>query len=182
MIGLLASYLEKDSSGARAVEFAEEDSLPGPEPKGIVAYYYALATAEEGAFAMGVGIALGVPVAGVMRRYQFGQCQKDIVHDIGVGIFVYGYGGCCVGAVNYYVAVGDAGLPDGRGDLARYVNHLVAAFSAYGKIFFDDFHFGSLSHLLDDFDTEKFTQALFDGLASQITEQQSCGSFVRRGL
>ena len=47
MVGLLASYLEKDPSGTRAVEFAEEDGLPSPEPKGIVAYYYALATADE---------------------------------------------------------------------------------------------------------------------------------------
>jgi hypothetical protein len=47
MMDLLASYLEKDPSGTRAVEFAEEDSLPGPELEGIVAYYYTLATAEE---------------------------------------------------------------------------------------------------------------------------------------
>jgi hypothetical protein len=106
---------------------------------------------------VGVGIALGVSVAGVMRRYQFGQRQKDIVHYIGVGIFVYGYGSCCVGAINYHVAVGYAGLPDGRGNLACNINHLVAAFSAYGKIFFDDFHLGTLLHLLDDFNTEKFT-------------------------
>ena len=131
---------------------------------------------------MGVAVAFGVSVAGVMRRYQFGQCQKDIVHDIGVGIFVYGYGGCCMGAVNYNVTVGYAGLPDGRGDLACDINHLVAAFSTYGKLFFDDFHLGSLSHLLDDIDTEKLTQALLDGLARQITEQQSRRSLIRRGL
>ncbi len=156
-MGLLASYLEKDPSGSRAVEFAEEDGLPSPEPKGIVAYYYTLATAEEGAFAVGVGITLGVSVAGVMRRYQFGQCQKDIVHDIGVGIFINGYGGCCVRAIDHHVAVGYAGLPDGRGNLTCDINHLVTAFSAYGKIFFDNFHLGNLLHLLDDFDTEKFT-------------------------
>jgi len=156
-MGLLTTYLEKNPSGSWAVEFAEEDGLPGPEPKGIVAYYYTLATSDKGAFAVGVGIALGVSVTGAMRRYQFGQCQKDIVHDIGVGVFVYGYGGCCVGTVNYHVAVGYAGLPDGRGNLTCDINHLVAAFSAYGKIFFDNFHLGSLLHLLDDFDTKKLT-------------------------
>ena len=157
MMGLLASYLEKDPSGTRAVEFAEEDGLPGSKLEGIVAYYYTLATAEEGAFAVGVGIALGVSVAGAMRRHQFGQCQKYIVHNIGVGIFVYGYGGCCVGAIDYHVAIGYAGLHDGRGNLTCDINHLVAAFSAYGKIFFDDFHLSNLLHLIDDFDTEKFT-------------------------
>jgi hypothetical protein len=153
MMRLLASYLKKDPSGARAVEFAEKDGLPGPELERIVAYYYTLATAEEGAFAVGVGIALGVPVAGVMRRYQFGQCQKDIVHDIGVGIFINGYGSCCVRAIDHHVAVGYAGLSDGRGNPTCNINHLVAAFSAYGKIFFDNFHLGNLLHLLDDIDT-----------------------------
>ena len=100
MMGLLASFLEKDPSGTRSVEFAEEDGLPGPELEGIVAYYYALATAEEGAFDVSIAVAFGMSVAGVMRRYQFGQCQKDIVHDIGVGIFIYGYSGCCVGTID----------------------------------------------------------------------------------
>jgi hypothetical protein len=109
---LFSADLNDHSSAAGAVEFAEEYTLPGTEVERIVLNEDLPAATDEGAFAMGIRVALKMAVSWSMRRYQFLEGQEYIVGDGAVGVFVYGDGGSSVRTIDYQVAVGDAGLTD----------------------------------------------------------------------
>jgi len=69
----LSTNLDNNPSAARAVELAEEDPLPGPKNERLVPDQDALAAPDERAFAVGVGIALGMSVARTMLGHQLVQ-------------------------------------------------------------------------------------------------------------
>ncbi len=151
-------------SAAWAVKFTEKNALPGAEAKRFVLYQDLFAAAKQRAFAMGIGIALGMAITGAMMGHQLGQGQKYIVGNGRVGVFVYGNCRRCVRTIDYCIAVGNARLADKRANLACDVNHLVTVFCAYAKLFLDDFHYYYLSHLFDNFDTQKLTKAMLNSL------------------
>ncbi len=109
---LLAADLDHYFSVSWAVEFAEKDALPGAELQFSGLYQDLFAAADKRAFAVGIGVSLGMPVARAIVRYQFGQGQEYVVRNTGVGIFVYGNCCGCVRTIDYYIAIGNAGLAD----------------------------------------------------------------------
>jgi hypothetical protein len=104
-------------------------------------------------------------------RNQFFQRQQNIVGNRRVGIFVYRYACCRVGTIYYRITIFDAGFTHSRSNIARDINKLAVFSRAYVKIFSDDFHCAPILHLLNDFDTQKVMQAVFDCLGGQVAKQ-----------
>jgi hypothetical protein len=135
-----ASGLNDDGAGAWAVEFAEEYALPGAEDQKAVFYQDISAATNDGAFAVGIGVAFGVFVGGAKARDQFFEGQQYVVHDGSVGVFVYCYRCCSVGTIDGDDAVDDTRGGNGSGDAVRDINHFTAAFGVDSKILLHDFH------------------------------------------
>jgi hypothetical protein len=140
---LSSANLDDDPSASRAVELAEEDPLPGPEDDRSVLDEDTLAASDERAFAVGVGIALGMAVARAMLGHQLVQRQKDVVLDGGVGVLVDRDGRSGVGTKDNGLAVTDTGVADDRVHLTGDIDHLAPASRADPKIFLNYFHLAS---------------------------------------
>jgi hypothetical protein len=154
-IPLLPANLDEHSSAAWAVELAEKYPLPRAQRQSAVLYQHLPAAADDGAFAMGIGIAFAVPILRLMLRYKLRKRQKYIVHNGWVGVFVYGNARRRMRTVDYRITFSYTSLTDNALDFICYVDCLIALFAAYAEIFCNDFHCCPL-HLFDDFDAQQF--------------------------
>jgi len=141
----LPADLHEHFPAAWAVEFAEENPLPRAQRQLAALYQDLLTAADNGAFAVGVGIAFKMSVPRSMMGYEFGKRQKYIVRDGRVSVFVYGNSRRRMWAVDYRIAVGYTRLTYNRPDFTCYVNRLVALLAAHAKIFCNDFHYHFLT-------------------------------------
>jgi hypothetical protein len=137
---LFTADLDDDFSAARAVEFTEEDALPGAELQSPALNKNLFAAADKRAFAMRIGIAFGMPVARTALGQQFLKRQEQVVRNGWIGVFVDGNRRGSVGTIDNNIAVSDAAPADKRTDLAGNINHLIAALCVDAKIFLDNVH------------------------------------------
>lgn len=144
---LFTADLDDYFSAARAVEFTEEDSLPGTKLQRSALNENLFAAADYGAFAVRIGIAFGMPVARTVPGHQFLKRQKQIVRNGRVGILVYGNSRRSVGTIDNNIAVSDAAFTDERADLVGNINHLVPALCAYAKIILDNIHYTHIPNI-----------------------------------
>src|SRR4029077_10061647 len=77
----------KDGALARAVEFAEEDSLPGAESEFAVFYKDDLARSGEDGSHVRVRVAFGVAIGALMGDQPI-ENSFDIASDVGIGVLV----------------------------------------------------------------------------------------------
>jgi hypothetical protein len=91
-----------------------------------------------------------MPVARTMLGQYIFECQKEVVRNGRVGVFVDGDRCRGVGAIHGDLAVSNAGLTDNITHLAGDINHLVPASRTNAKIFLGDSHNYSILHLLDN--------------------------------
>jgi hypothetical protein len=101
----LSSDLDDDFSVAGTVELTKENALPCAENKGLAFYDYLSATANYRALHMGIGIAFGMAIAGMVIGYQLLEGQKNIVRYGRVGVFVYGDSSGRVRTINYHIPI-----------------------------------------------------------------------------
>ena len=123
---------DAEEAGAGAVEFAEEDALPAAELEFAFGDEDGGGGAHERGLDVGVGVAFGVLIAGVLGN----QAREGGFHiggDVGVGVFVDDDAG---GGVRD-VKVADAGVHGGVvhefGDGSGDVEQLGAALGADGE-------------------------------------------------
>jgi len=144
---LFTADLDDDFSAARAVEFTEENALPCAELQRPALNENLFAAADKRTFAVRIGIALGMPIARTVLGQQFPKCQKNVVRNGRVGIFIDSNRRGSVRAIDNHIAVSDTALADKRADLACNIDHLVPALSADAKFFLDNIHDKHISNL-----------------------------------
>ena len=115
-----------DGALARAVEFAEEDSLPGAESEFAVIDEYDLARSGEDGLHVGIGVALGVLVRAFVGNEAI-EDSFDIAGDVGIGVLVDGDPGGGVRNVDVADAAFHIGFADSLFDFAGDIDKLRAA-------------------------------------------------------
>ncbi len=81
-----------------------------------------------------------MPIARTVLGHQFLKCQKHVVRNGWVGVFIDSNRRCGMGTIDNNIAIGDTGLADKRADLAGNIDHLIAALCADAKIFLYNIH------------------------------------------
>jgi hypothetical protein len=111
---------------ARAVEFAEEDSLPGAQREFAVFDECGLTRSGEDGLHVGIGVALGVLVRAFVGNQAI-EDSFDVAGNVGIGVLVDDDSGGGVRNVDVADAVLHGGFADSLFDFARDINKLRAA-------------------------------------------------------
>jgi hypothetical protein len=106
----LSADLNQHLSVAGAVEFTEENSLPGAEDQGFVFYENLFAAANYRALGVCIGITFGMTIARPAVGYEFLERQENIMRNGRIGIFVYSDSGGRVRTMYDYVAIANIRL------------------------------------------------------------------------
>ncbi len=113
--------------GARPVELAEEDPLPGPEDEVALVDQDRQGRPESRGLPVAVAVPLAVAVERLPPGNQVLELGQEIVRDVGVGVLVDCQPGRRVQALEEGGAFPDAPLPDDGAKPVRDVDHLVSA-------------------------------------------------------
>jgi len=92
----MGNTLDQDLPRPGAVEFAEEDRLPGTQNQASPVHEECLGSAEQGCLDVGGGISFHMPVS-IMQGNDLVQLGQNIFRHIGVCVFIDGDGGGGVG-------------------------------------------------------------------------------------
>jgi hypothetical protein len=94
------------------VEFAEENTLPGTQHQASSFENKGLGTTDQGRFAVGRGIPLGVTECHLLE-FKVPEAENDIIPDVRVRVLINGYGGRGMGSVDETYALVDAFVTHG---------------------------------------------------------------------
>ena len=132
--GWISDDFDEDVALPRAIEFAEEDSLPGTKNELAAFDEDGLAGARENRFHVGVGIAFSVAI----RALVWDKGVEDSLHirrDIRIGVFVDRNAGCGVWNIDVAEPLLNHGIANGVFDFPCDVYELRAASRFYSKRF-----------------------------------------------
>ena len=115
-----------DGALAWAVEFTEENSLPGAEREFAVFDECGLTRSGEDGLHVGIGVALGVLVRPCVGNQAI-EDSFDVAGDVGIGVLVDDDSGGGVRNVDVADAAFHVGFADSLFDFARDINKLRAA-------------------------------------------------------
>ena len=124
--GWVGDDFDEDSALARAVEFAEEDALPGAESEFAVFDGNSLTGSGEDGLHVRVSVAFCVAI-GTLIRDQAIEESFDVVGNVRIGVFVDGYTGGGVRNIDVADPAFRIGFADGPCDFASDVYKLGAA-------------------------------------------------------
>ena len=130
--GSVRDDFDAQAAGARTVEFAEEDSLPGAEFELASANKNGGGTADERRLDVRVGVAFGVAVAGILRNHARKR-GLNIGGDVRIGVLIDEHAGGGVRNVHVADARLHAGILHHFGDARGDVEQLGAPFRAHGE-------------------------------------------------
>ena len=109
-----------------AVEFAQENPLPGSESEFSVLDEDGLTGTGEDGLHVRVGVALGVLITALVRNKAI-ENSFDVARDVGIGMFVDGNSGSAVRNIDVANAAFHSGFADSLFHLASDVYKLGAA-------------------------------------------------------
>ena len=121
-----ASRTDPHFALAGAVEFAEEDALPGAELEAACADEYADAAAQQAGLEMRGTVAFAVLIVAAPRHEPF-ERGREVAHNVGIGILVDRNAGRCVRNEDRHGAFAHAEFAQRGLDLRGEVDEIGAA-------------------------------------------------------